>query len=534
MTSTAYRSSDGSVTASGTSFVVNSPAGATTDDAIFVFMATQDLAAVLTPPTGFTLDADVSDTVSGLGLVRLLAYKKTGTGSEPSTYTFTSSVSMDASMASIAYSGTDTALIDTFAVAQHAGTAGFTFSAPATPANRAPEVVLTVFAFRDTTSTEVPAASTPTGNTLRQSAGTAFHSHLVVSDFTVTSRGPIPAKSAAFSGMLSETAVIALTVSLLVPDAAPNAPATGAPATGAGVNKDVTQRFTWVFSDPDSGDSQSAFDLRYSSDGGTTWTTISGTTPNNFLDVAGGTFGVHSYEWQVRTYDSQGLVGPYSSSSFFAAAAGPAGPTITYPTSGATVNQVDEVIWSYTTQQAFEVRRVADIAGVADPTTIYSDTLEVDTTARSLGLTFPVNGRTEHIQVRVESGGIWSGWTDVTVDVSYTGPPVADVTITTNPDEGNLSLTYTTPAPTGSVPPAVYSNIYASTDGGTTPQRLATMLPISNVWTFQTPASNTDYLFQVGTVAANGVESFTDWVDIAVIDEGTPDIRPPLVPGGAP
>ena len=91
---------------------------------------------------------------------------------------------------------------------------------------------------------------------------------------------------------------------------APNAP-TGLSPDGATINKNITQRFSWTFDDPDAGDAQSAYDLRYREVGDVTWIDVSGGA-TEFHDFAGGTFTAGDWEWQVRTTDNGGEVGPYS------------------------------------------------------------------------------------------------------------------------------------------------------------------------------------------------------------------------------
>lgn len=106
----------------------------------------------------------------------------------------------------------------------------------------------------------------------------------------------------------------------------PNAPTLNTPANNAVIQKSVSQHFSWTFSDPDSGDTQSKFDLQYRVGTGA-WATVSGTT-NTFWDAAANTFSAgNTYEWQVRTYDSQGAVGAWSASSFFTANSLPTAPT---------------------------------------------------------------------------------------------------------------------------------------------------------------------------------------------------------------
>lgn len=214
---------------------------------------------------------------------------------------------------------------------------------------------------------------------------------------------------------------------------APYAPSLTAPGENSTVNGDVQQRFSWSFADPDTGDSQSAYDLRYRPQGTTSWTVLSANTPNQFRDVAAGTFGVGSYEWQVRTYDAFGYAGPYSASSFFDVADTPPGPTITAPINGSTIPfSSGSVQWSTSEQDAFEVRRVADDgAGAPDETTVYyTSGVTESALTRSHALTFPENGRYEHVQVRTRYQTVWSPWSSVRILVDYSAPLVPSVTVT--------------------------------------------------------------------------------------------------------
>lgn len=305
---------------------------------------------------------------------------------------------------------------------------------------------------------------------------------------------------------------------------APNAPTLTSPATGATIDRVITQRFAWTFSDPDTGDSQSAFDLQYRIVGGPTWTTVSGTTPNQFYDFAAATFAAGNYEWQVRTYDSAGSVGPWSSSSFFTAASAPPAPTITAPVNGSTVVQNTAVTWSTPNQSDYQVRRVADNAGAADTSTVYSDTGDVvDGITRSLPLVFDTNNRWEHIQVRIKNAGLWSTWADARVQVSYTLPTVATFTMTPDPTTATRTLTITNPAPGGGVPATAYNDVYCRTAASSTVldtyrpysatgTRIGTALATNTTWVDRTPAGDpVVYEYRVVSVATNQTTSDSGW-----------------------
>jgi hypothetical protein len=216
----------------------------------------------------------------------------------------------------------------------------------------------------------------------------------------------------------------------IVTNSAPNAPTLVGPVGGTVVNRAITQRFSWTVSDPDLGDSQSKYDLQYRTVGSSTWTTVTQQTPSQFRDFTGSTFAAADYEWQVRTYDAQGTQGPWSASGFFTAADPPAGATIITPTNGSVIGQSTATLtWSVPNQDAFEVRKVADLAGAPDTATVYwASPTVVNPVTRNYDVPFQTNNRYEHVQVRIRYSGIWTDWATVRVQVSYTPPAKPIVT----------------------------------------------------------------------------------------------------------
>lgn len=290
---------------------------------------------------------------------------------------------------------------------------------------------------------------------------------------------------------------------------APNAPTLTTMVGNALISTGSTNRAQHLFNDPDTGDSQSAFELRYRIVGDATWTTVLAPVPNPFYDFPAGTFTPNDYERQVRTYDAGGLVGPWSSSGFFTADDPPAGPTITYPINGQDAEQSETLVWSSADQDAYQVRRVADDgAGAPDTGTIYQDTGEVTTALiRSLALTFATNNRTEHIQVRVKNDGLWSEWVSVMVNVDYSPPMVPTLVTYVDTSTASLLLMITNPAPTGGAPVTVYNDVYV--DDGDGEERKATAVATNTGWRYMTPRSGRDYstAIRVVAVAANGTTS---------------------------
>lgn len=304
---------------------------------------------------------------------------------------------------------------------------------------------------------------------------------------------------------------------------APNASGSLSPRSSTVVDLALLQRFSWVFSDPDVGDSQSKYDLQYRIVGAPAWTTITETTPNNFYDMPAATLAAGNYEWQVRTYDTLGVVGPFTTSAFFTAATAPSTLSITAPASGATVVASATFTWSTPSQTSYEVRRCRDIAGAIDTTTVYSDTGEiVDVPTRSITLGFDTNNRYEWLQVRVKSGGPWSSWVGIRVLVSCTQPGPGSVTVVADDATGSLSITTAAAAVGVGEPTPISIDLYIR-EAGTSGygQRVAAAIFPTGVWVWFTPAHGVSYEVRSLTTADNGTQRWSTLVFEHVIDGGS-------------
>lgn len=230
---------------------------------------------------------------------------------------------------------------------------------------------------------------------------------------------------------------------------APNAPTNLSPSGGAPVDRAGVVRLSWQHNDPNSNDPQSKFDLQWRPVGNTTWNTVTQATPNQYWDAPAGTFPRGNIEWQVRTYDQAGLSGPYSAQATFFAGDKPSTPTIVSPSNGSTVGVARPTLqWSSADQQKYQ----AQILSIADA--VLWDTGEVNSTNKAITLGYDLANNTQYkLRVRIlNSDGLWSDWTTVTVTVSYTPPfqPLVSVVpdntnarnrvIVTNPFNGWVNL----------------------------------------------------------------------------------------------
>ena len=332
----------------------------------------------------------------------------------------------------------------------------------------------------------------------------------------------------------------AATFSLYSNDA-PNAPTLVSPPDGSFVNIAAGQRFNFNFSDIDPGDFQSAFDFEYTADSGATWTTVSkdalsgfGSLP--FLDFAAGTFsdGV-AYQWRVRTYDSYGAQGPWSSTFSFTGAAVPGAPTILTPISDEVIgDSTVDLTWSGGSQDGWEARLVGDIAGSPDLSSVFWDSGEILDGTLEVLVALDETGVTRHLQVRRLFDSLWSDWADVRFSADFDKPPAPSLTLSTNDDPPTITVYFTIPATVVGELDTCYNDLLMSIGAGRTWVRVATKLSLNAQWVYWLPACGLTYLFRPVAYSHAGSYEYGDPVVVAFVDEGSPAYLPPLIPGGSP
>lgn len=305
----------------------------------------------------------------------------------------------------------------------------------------------------------------------------------------------------------------------LPPNQSPNAPTLTTLVDGSTVDINATNRAAHQFNDPDTGDSQSAFDHRYRPIGAATWTSAYVVSPNQWVDYPAGTFAdAVDYERQVRTYDALGIVGPWSPSGFFTGAVRPPSPTITDPANGATIGADEHLVkWSTPNQDAYQLQ-------VLDGATVVYDTGAVrgnaGSTARSHLTPYPTNDVTRDTQVRYEDAGLWSAWYTVTNPVSYTRPPTPTLSIAASNSEGAVSVTLTNPTPATGEPAVSYNNMHVRDTSGRDRYRPADgirfrkELPLNPTVLDHLAASGVNYEYRAEAVGSNGTTALSEWVPI--------------------
>lgn len=508
----AYKGTDGAIkgNASGsTSIVCPRPSGIAPNDLMIIQVSTVDFTKVPTAPAGWTVLHAVAN--------YLLVWRIAGSA-EPSGYSFGIGSDSAAFVLMNVYTGHHlTAPISVSARASKTS-AGLPITSPAVTATFPGGIVHRGAACLADSQTAPPA--TPAGHADRGSGtsvsnggnGTTGTSQRTV-DIAQGSSLAVPSATWATTGT-NPNGFTSWGTTTVIRNAntAPNAPTLGGPTGGVAIDRAVAQRFTWTVSDPDGPtDAQSKYDLRYRQGLGA-YVTVTGTTPNAFHDFAAGTFAAGDYEWSVRTYDAQGFVGPYSASAFYTAANVPAAPTITTPGNNTTVaRNPEDVAWSYPTQQQYQVRRVADLAGAPDPSVIYSDTgLVTNTEVRGLLVAFPVNNRVEHVQVRVKDV-LLSPYATAKVTVSYTAPQTPTLVLTPTNATASIAVGITNPAPAAGEPAVVSHDLYRREGGAGDGVRIAAGLAPGATYTDRTPGHGVDYSYRAVSLGDNGTSATGAW-----------------------
>jgi hypothetical protein len=302
---------------------------------------------------------------------------------------------------------------------------------------------------------------------------------------------------------------------------APNAPTITSPATGSSFEVTSPLTVNWTFSDDDTGDTQSGYYIRYKITGDAAWTTSAlQTSPNGTHGFPGSTFvSGNTYEIQVATLDQAGSLGPYCTSISVTAVAAAWAPTIITPAASATITTaVYSVTWSVGAQTDYQVRRVADDSGSPDTSTVYEDSGETtDSDTRSYDVTFTVDGRTEHVQVRVKVAGVWTVWASAIVTTDFSPPDTPTLALTADSTNGKITVAVTVPS--GSGPDATTFDIYRAEEsdgtGGIRIYRDGLITTAGGVGTGSyddyTPAVNIDYYYQAVVKASTGAPASSAW-----------------------
>lgn len=179
-------------------------------------------------------------------------------------------------------------------------------------------------------------------------------------------------------------------------------------------------RFEWSFVGGSGSETQSKFDLQYSTNGGSTWTTKTVTTPNTFLELPANTFSGGNVLWRVRTYNNWNEVSPYSENKSFTVIGSPPIPLI----SSVSNSGRPTITWQSTNQHLYELQILKNNEVIFDSGSIPS------TSDRSFKLPIYLKDGNYFVKLRIANEyNLYSIWAEKSFIISTAKPhkPIIEV-----------------------------------------------------------------------------------------------------------
>lgn len=179
-------------------------------------------------------------------------------------------------------------------------------------------------------------------------------------------------------------------------------------------------RFEWSFVGGSGSEYQSKFDLQYSTNGGSTWTTKTVATPNTFYELPANTFSGGNVLWRVRTYNNWDEVSPYSENKSFTVIGSPPIPLI----SSITNSGRPTIIWQSTNQHIYELQILKDGKVILDSGSIPS------TSDRSFKLPIYLQDGNYLVKLRIANEyNLYSPWAEKSFIISTVKPqkPIVEI-----------------------------------------------------------------------------------------------------------
>ena len=257
------------------------------------------------------------------------------------------------------------------------------------------------------------------------------------------------------------------------PNAAPTAPTWAAPADNSYNDIASALVLDWTFTDPDGGDTQSAYALSKSVDGGalsywnagtSAWVgaEVENPTATTSVTLASWASDGESIEYKVKTLDAAGAAGPYGSGLTVNAAAADV-PVIDAPATSATITGSSaDVSWTVAAQTAYQVRVLSSV----DAELYSTGKVAGAVTEVTLGYVFTDGQTGLKIELTTyNSFDIAAVDTNTGISVSFTPPAVPSLVITAN-TAGYISVAIADPTPTGSQPTVDTHDIFVRVAAG--------------------------------------------------------------------
>lgn len=274
-------------------------------------------------------------------------------------------------------------------------------------------------------------------------------------DFSTVSESSLAKiKVSAFSGESFVGSKESSGVFTIIHNVAPTTPTNLSPS-GRVIDRTIAQRFSWRHND---NDAQSQAEIRWRPQGTSIWANVNLLGAGQEYFFSPNTLPAGNIEWQVRTYDQQSLISPWSSTAVFTAAEPSNAPEIVSPSDIVSVAR-PVIQWTSGAQTVYQIiieNSTGDV--VWDTGSVLSSVK-----SRTAGIDF-VNGARYKIKIRIQDGsGLYSSFTEKTVQVSYTPPakPFVEVMQT----DGGIRFVITNPPPVDTQPTVERMSLYKRIEG---------------------------------------------------------------------
>ena len=224
----------------------------------------------------------------------------------------------------------------------------------------------------------------------------------------------------------------------IVTIAPPAAPSLTSPLNSAVIPTSTPEIILSWMHNPVDGSVQTAAEVQYSTNEGTSWTTVNVTTAQSYQ--LANNFSVNTtVTWRVRTKGADPSFGPYSSNRAFVISQT---PSVSLTSPPQIIESLPIVVsWNYTdlsgTQQQAQISLLSDTGSV-----LFSRTIQGTATSTSIFSSdyLPANGSSYTLRVSVRSTSSLTNEINIPVSTDYLEPPLAEASVDVDWQKASVSL----------------------------------------------------------------------------------------------
>lgn len=294
---------------------------------------------------------------------------------------------------------------------------------------------------------------------------------------------------------------------------APAAPTLTAPATGTVFSTATTSiTFAWTHN-PKDGSAQTAAQVRYSTDAGTSWTTTDVATASTLTidnTFADGT----TLTWQARTKGAAADYGAWSATRTFSVYQQPSVEITTPDTDGWELTDMPLAVALSYSDGTSAALADATLAISREGVTLFTLDMGTSTTAEiTADEWLPENGLSYVMSISTRSTSTLQASTSITVTADFASPDAATLSITNSPDTGDVQLQPTIDEGTGATR-AISISIYRVSSAGRV--LIASGMDDGAIVTDQFAPLNTAYTYECVTFSEAGAAGTTTWANTII------------------